>query len=93
MPKPFPSFSAEIMNSSISSWDWMCVGNVNCKLHVDAVGLHLQPTGHPCLNEMHNLFGNPSGGRDFAPVTNINTDSILKPSVRSKIKKVLHEIQ
>lgn len=50
----------------------MCTGNDNCNKHVDAVGLHLQPSLHPCKKIISTGSPNPRGGIVKAPVTNFS---------------------
>ena len=73
IPETHPSFTAEIRISFIRSKVLMCTGNDNCNKHVDAVGLHLQPSLRLCKKIISLGSPNPTGGIVKAPVTNFNT--------------------
>ena len=63
---------AEISSSFMESKLLMCTGKHNFSMHVDAVGLHLQPSLHPCTKQISIGSPRPSGGIVKEPVTNLS---------------------
>ena len=86
-PKPYDSFTAEVIISSMFCSVLMWTGNLMVISHVEAVGWQQQPAIQPCTNSTVNFLGNPRGGTCEAPVIHLMRSIKLTPSMPEVKKK------
>lgn len=87
-PKPYDSFTAEVIISSMFCSVLMWTGNLMVISHVEAVGRQQQPAIQPCTNSTVNFLGNPRGGTCEAPVIHLMRSIKLTPSMPEVKKKI-----